>query len=349
MLDIDRFETHLEKTNGVLTPRGSCKADSPWGYFLHALAINPEDNILTWKPATGAPWDMKDGALAMDVRGRAFCHLVNLYRIEAPTVEMITVGGNLQKRTQCHLSFGWLTWMDADADHVYATFEADTTPKLDGPKQPMHRIGALLKDRLWDSYKAAFEDAQAISDPEMAWPDPQKTPLSVRLECLIANLEKVRLDSGGLILTRQWLSDASSIKRRAMTNGSNDDSFLKDTYKILAQHPLRSTIADWRHEYLQTGLQRSFFFSNDRFIIQDDDRRVPSKPDCPISEEEVLNLTLESYNNEDPTSWKGQLYVARGFVLRVALLDPIVKCEPGCVRVLDFEEGDPLWKARVHL
>ena len=57
VLDVDEFEKHLQKTNGVLEPRGNCTADSAWGYLLHALAINPGDQVLTWKPASGALWD----------------------------------------------------------------------------------------------------------------------------------------------------------------------------------------------------------------------------------------------------------------------------------------------------
>jgi hypothetical protein len=81
VLDIKIFEAHSEKNNGLLEPRENCTATSRWDYLLHALAINPVDGVLTWKPASGRCWDMPEGKLAMDVRGAAFCHLVNLYRM----------------------------------------------------------------------------------------------------------------------------------------------------------------------------------------------------------------------------------------------------------------------------
>jgi hypothetical protein len=46
VLDIVTFETHLRKSNGLLKPRGNCTTTSPWGYLLHALAINPGDGVL---------------------------------------------------------------------------------------------------------------------------------------------------------------------------------------------------------------------------------------------------------------------------------------------------------------
>ena len=354
MLDIENFESHLEKTNGVLTPRGSCTADSAWGYFLHALAINPEDKILTWKPAVGAPWDMRGDALAMEVRGRAFCHLVNFYRVAAPIRRVVDVDGMPQERTHCQLSFGWLTWTSPDADHVFATFEADTMPKLNGPKQPMGAPGALLNDKLWESYKAACEEGKGISDPEMVWPDPKTTSLSKRLQCLYTNLDKVRNNNNGLIVTRGWLSNASNIKIRAMTNGGKDYSFLEDAYKVLAELPERSNLPESANASAQMNLKRCFFFSEDRFTIQDADPpgiySSPLQQPTPIEPRKVLKSTLESYEREDPKSWKGQLYAARDSVITVACMSRVVKCRwRGCVRTLDFAKGDPLWEARVHL
>ena len=352
VLDIEKFESHLEKTNGVLTPRGSCKADSPWGYFLHALAINPEDGILAWKPAIGAPWDMRGDALAMEVRGRAFCHLVNFYRVAAPMPRVVDVDGVQQERTDCHLSFGWLSWTRPDADHVFATFEADTINKLNGPKQPMGGPGALLNDKLWESYKAAWGKGKGISDPEMVWPDPRTTSLSKRLQDLITNMAKVRNNNNGLFVTREWLLKASNIKKRAMTNGGKDESFLKDAYKALAEHPERSNIEEWAYVEAQMELEECFLLSENRFTIQDvvleDYRSVPLG--TVISSREVLRTTLESYEREDSNSWKGQLYAAKDSVITVACMSKVVECKrPGCVRTLDFAKGDPLWEARVHL
>lgn len=351
VFDIDRFEMHLGRTNGRLTPRGSCLADSPWGYLLHALAINPEDEVLTWKPAVGALWGMRGDALAMDVRGKAFCHLVNFYRIAAPEIEEVTVDDKPQVCTRCHLSFGWLTWTSTDADHVLATFEADTIPKLNDVKKPMGNPGSLLGPRLWESYKSAWERGKGISDLEMVWPDPKTISLFERLQCLETNFKKVRGNSDGLILTQEWLSNASSIKIRAMTNGSKDHTFLKDAYKFLAEHPLRNTLEEWAHASIQTKLKQCFFFSKDRFTVEDIEWNMGSvELSPPITPREILKTTLDSYKSKDPMSWKGQLYAAREVVLTVACMSRIVKCRNvGCVRVLDFAEGDALWKARVHL
>ena len=65
---------------------------------------------------------------------------------------------------------------------------------------------------------------------------------------------------------------------------------------------------------------------------------------------EILDTTLDSYEGQDPASWKGQLYAAKESVIIVALADR--KVQPrfaGRVRVLDFGPEDQLWDARVHL
>ena len=71
VLGKEDLEGYLKRTNGVLVPEGKCKAHSPWGYVLHALAIKPEDNILTWKFASGKAWDLVDSNLALDIRGES--------------------------------------------------------------------------------------------------------------------------------------------------------------------------------------------------------------------------------------------------------------------------------------
>lgn len=140
-----------------------------------------------------------------------------------------------------------------------------------------------------------------------------------------------------------------------MTNGGKDDSFLKDAYKALAEHPKRRNIEEWEREQAQRALKQSFFFAEDRFTIEDANLDSMSSMPIPpaveaIAPREVLKTTLESYEREDPNSWKGALYAARDSVLRVACMSRVVECGwPGRVRVLDFATGDPLWEARVHL
>ena len=358
VLDIDRFEAHLQRTNGVLTPRGKCTADSPWGYFLHALAIHPEDDILTWKPAVGAPWDMRGDTLALDVRGRVFCHLVNLYGVEAAKTHNVWIDGKQgeqEKRTGCRLSFGWLTWSTPDADHSFASFEPDTMHKLEAAKIPLQQSPTLLGLTLWKSYEAAWATGDDISDPGMAWPNPQTATLHMRLQCLDTNMQKVKYNSDGLILTQRWLSKASSVRRRAMTNGGKDNRFLESAYTVLVNHPQHSSLSDYDKRYSKQGLE-ACFSSNEDFTLRfrNPQAIVPSPPNTlgmgPIGPDVVLEATLKTYSHEDVNSWKGQLYAARELVVIVACMDRTIECvHPGSVRILDFAQGDPLWEARVHL
>jgi hypothetical protein len=348
VLDIEEFEKHLQMTNGVLEPRGNCTADSPWGYLLHALAINPGDQILTWKPASGARWDMPEGTLAMDVRGKVFCHLVNLYNVESPSEKRDIIEGTSQVSGSCRLSFGWLSWTSTHEGHMVAKFEPDTIRKLNGRKEPLGWMGLQLGNRLWKAYADALE--LGISDPKLVWPDPNTTPFPRRLKCLITNMPRLS-DGRKVVLTKAWLESASRIKIRAMSNGGKDDTFLEDVYKTLAEHPTRRMVAEYRIKELQASLRRCFFFEDDRFSL--DELVNSGPPSFPswgpnISHANVLERTLEAYSIEDPASWKGQLYASRDLVLRVALMRTEYDCPPG-VRVLAFGSRDPLWNARVHL
>ena len=348
VLDIEEFEKHLQTTNGVLEPRGNCTAESPWGYLLHALAINPGDQILTWKPASGARWDMPGGTLAMDVRGKVFCHLVNLYSLKSPTEEKDTFEGTSQLRGSCHLSFGWLSWMSTHEGHMVAKFEPDTIRKLNGRKEPRGIMGLQLVDAVWTAYKDALE--HGISDPTMVWPDPNATPFAQRLACLITNMPRLR-DKDPRILTGAWVESASRIKMRAMSNGGTDETFLEDVYKTLAEHPSRRIVTNSRIKDLQTSLRSCFFFEDDRFVLIDQYTitDTPSQTLGPgISRVDILERTLEAYITEDPQSWKGHLYASKDLVLKIALMDTKQRCS-AAVNELAFGPGDPLWNTRVHL
>jgi hypothetical protein len=348
VLDIEEFEKHLQTTNGVLEPRGNCTADSAWGYLLHALAINPGDQILTWKPASGARWDMPDGTLAMDVRGKVFCHLVNLYSVTSPSEEKTTIEGTSQVRGSCRLSFGWLSWTSTHEGHMVAKFEPDTIRKLNGQKEPLGTMGLQLGDALWTAYIDALD--HGISDLTMVWPDPDTTPFPQRLACLIANIPRLKYGHPR-ILTEAWLESASRIKIRAMSNGGKDETFLEDVYKTLAEHPTRRMVAEYRIKELQTNLRRCFFFEDDLFSLEDSIMMGSTSAQSlgpNISCANVLERALEAYSMEDPESWKGQLYASRDLVLQVALMRTEYR-RPSNVSVLAFGSRDPLWNARVHL
>ena len=294
---------------------------------------------------------MPKGQLAMDVRGAAFCHLVNLYKIEDPSDEGFLVEGERQEKGRCQLSFGWLTWTSGDAGHMLATFEPDTLPKLNGPKLPFGRIDTMPLQQgeaaLWMSYETAFK--RGISDEDLIWPDPSETLLPERLKRLAVSLGKLKFSPSKLILTRAWLDQATSIKRRATTDGGKDDTFLQDAYKTLAQHSKRPLLRDYECSDLQDELRSCFFFEDDEFSIEPKIRPPESVPFLEISQGEILWTTLESYSAQPPTSWKGRLYASRDHVYTVMIRPRVLKVDPDRVRILDFAPGDPLWSARVHL
>jgi hypothetical protein len=364
-VDIETFETHLRMSNGLLNPRGDCTANSPWGYLLQALAINPGNGVLTWKPASGRRWDMPEGKLAMDVRGTAFCHLVNLYKVEdrrGETKPGFEVKGDRQERGRCRLSFGWLDWTSSDEDHIIAQFEPDTIPKLNACKKPFGGLGKLFlaasEPNLWSFYDKALK--QGVSDDELLWPDPNKATLSERLQHLITSLTKL-LDyrRKPCLITHGWLDHATRIKMRAMSNGGKDDTFLVDAYKVLAQHPRRALMPEAKYKLAQEQVRECFFFEDDHFSMQpaQDVSDVSNRSGGSgsfgtfrgITVDIILRDTLELYSAEKPASWKGQLYASKETVLHVALMDQNRKYSPDNVRLLDFTPKDPLWNARVHL
>ena len=182
---------------------------------------------------------------------------------------MVTVDDKTQNRGYCELSFGYLTWTTTDDHHIVAKFEPKSNPNLNAARQPLGSVGTLLKNNLWNSYTTALEIDKGISNPEMVWPDPNTTPLSKRLQCLVTNLDRVKNRANGLIVTRAWLSYASNIKRRAMTNGGKDDTFLADAYEALAKHPVRPRLYEYELRELQADLKECFFFEAHRFHIED--------------------------------------------------------------------------------
>ena len=283
----------------------------------------------------------------MDVRGKVFCHLVNLYNMEAPSEEKDTIEGMCQVRGKCRLSFGWLSWESTHEGHMVAKFEPDTIRKLNGRKEPLGVMGLQLGNSLWAAYRDALE--QGISDPKMVWLDPKITAFPKRLTCLITNLALLR-GYRPLILTRAWLEYATRIKVRTMLNGGKDNAFLVDVYKTLAEHPSRQGVSTHQIQAVGVDLRSCFFFENDRFALTRCAMTdTPSETLGPsISHVDILERTLEAYSTEDPKSWKGLLYASRDLVIKVALMDTMQRCS-AAVNELAFGPGDPLWSTRVHL
>jgi hypothetical protein len=351
VLDVDDFEKYLQRKDGQLHPQGNCVAISPWARLLHALAITPTEQVLTWKPASGTSSEVHNGMLAMDLRGAAFCHLINLYRMNDPGDEGFSVEGDRQNEGRCRLFFGWGTWKVGLTGHIIATFEPDSIPKFDGPKVPFNKFGIMpppsQEAGLWESYKGAVK--RGTSDVKLDWPSPSTSSLLKRMEHFVTNLDEVKYRRTRLILTKGCFAEAARIKRRVMTNGGKDKSFLKDVYKTLAQHPLRHELTSDANTDIQNELKQLFFFEGDNLDLRTRPVYQRSAPYLSIlSPGKVLRATLDSYSTEASSSWKGQMHASKDLVYKVAFTDRVIVLRED-VRVLDFGPGDPLWSARVHL
>ncbi|KAK5694831.1 hypothetical protein LTR97_009422 [Elasticomyces elasticus] len=79
LLEMD-FEAHLIKHLGYMQPIGLPDSSASWGYWMHALGIQPGKDVVQWAPTLDDWVSTQNGKLEMDVEGAVLCHIVNLYR-----------------------------------------------------------------------------------------------------------------------------------------------------------------------------------------------------------------------------------------------------------------------------
>lgn len=275
VLTKEAFERHLKANNGYFQPSGECTASFGWAQLLFALNIRPkkgdEAGIISWRLTMDGAGPAQTGTVSLAMDGAVLCHIVNLYQ---------KYTGGTPSADKFQLPFGELRLLN-ESTHTYA-FESFGESQLASLRKPffysrrdrnMIREGYLDLER--NNVIALYENALGcgISEDRLKLSDTQK-PLIDRVNLLLAAMVAVNQDNwdAPYLITPSWIEFASRIKRRATTDGGNDDLlrrhieiFISNDDAMVARLkiPLRDE-GTWQDELTST-LKPLFMLKDDHF------------------------------------------------------------------------------------
>jgi hypothetical protein len=346
VLELQRFEDHLTKFNGVLEPTGSCSAISRWAYLLHALVIKPDLGIISWKPQVDGQGGPQEASIPLEMSGAMSGHIVNLYSCDAIEFagQDVECSAKILRDVPCRSE----SFLGNAKRRMCAKFTPGPIDRINEVKKPLGRAGTLLYEANPQTFVFTYFDTltYGVSDHNLRWPSPT-SPLPERVRKLLDNINHLchRLWTAEtpLLLTYEWLEMASRIRRRVLRNGLEDEySFLEDVLATIKNDPERES--SWKDQYIRRT--RAVFLSlKDRFLFFQGEDGGSGRS---LARTDHVRQTLKGYSSEPVGSWKHQLYTMVDEVTEVWNLPQGIHLDLKA-RVLDFQYNDDLWKKTVLL
>jgi len=328
------FLAHLLQHDGVLDPTGDAPAKGGWAYFLHALAIRPGIGLVGWMPNP-------DGdSFNMEIDGAVFGHVVNLYRQR----ERYVGGDNTLLETaensrHVDFPFGTLTW-ELTGGSLHAQFKPGTQKQLNSTRRPFDGIGDNMEPNTnMALYLNALE--KGISDPKYFLPQ-STAQLSNRISKLLQCIDDLNCGHRRrpILISYEWLKQATRIVRRALAGGGKDQSFYNDICEKIDKN---TTWDKYVKATMKEELGRSFLFNEGMGIYV---RGAGQSPPMKMWSRLIIMDTLNGYSKEPIGSWKHNSYLAKQKVVKL-LLDDIRVYMGYNTWILNFNRSSRIWKEKV--
>jgi hypothetical protein len=358
----DDFETYLNQHIGILEATGEYQAGASWGYLLYALGVRPGMNTVRWKPVLSASIFTQNGGIEMEIDGAVICHIMNLYRAETDWNSFKSRSypyKRAEDTEQCQLSFGYLAWTNR-GDQVHAHFKPGSLSTLREPKRPFGTVGRGMEPYThMISYFNTLE--YGVSNPRFRLPH-HSAPIQERTKQLIKFfdwLADIQLFYSGLkpstsptplLISWDWVAQASRIKRRLLARGGHDQTFYQLICEHVDSHPKMVTADRTVREDLKDEMFRLFLFGNASFQVQLQGSSEASTNSYPVNPPIVVREALESLQTEPVGSWNHELYVMKEEVIRVLFANNIIFLDQYIARhllILDFTKQSSLWSQPV--
>ncbi|KIW50174.1 hypothetical protein PV05_11788 [Exophiala xenobiotica] len=350
----DAFIKHLLDTDGKITPSVPCTATAPWAHFLCALNIRPGMGITQWKPA-GQALRLDNGSprLHLEVDGEVLCHVINFYILDTYSAgELISRYdvGPVQAIT-CKLQFGTLRFLKTEStdsnpiSEVKAEFEAGTFADLASRREPFavpNETARFEGGTVYAHYQNALN--HGVSNTQAKFPP--NASLTTRLAALLANanIGRAATRSEPLLLTHDWLHEANRIRRRVLSQGGQDTSFLDDLVSAVDGHGFKyldpASVKDSLRS--QIALEGNFFLyayyaRHGPWASRDVEKPI-----------DVALPVLNRYEREPQGTWKYTLFTVKSSVIKLLKMKANIACSE-YVRVLNFDRDSKLWNVTVKL
>jgi len=339
ILRTDKFRDYMKKRDGRFQPRGKNSAHAPWAHLLHGLGISPpaEDLISRRKTLFSDSITLDQYELPIEMDGETFCHIVNLFGQPH--------GGQISQWNgeagTCRTPLGTFQW-DITSQPPTVAFEPgpDFTPSCTpyghgrGAFHPLDFGGDTVQH-----YLNAIE--LGTSDWTIVLPS-SNSPLPARVEALAAAKRRIS-STAPLLLTYKWLQKANRIRRRALTNGGADNSFMQDVVRQV-QEALDSRPYKWDSA---AEVEARFTPNLEYSMRRHNDENMPSieHPDWDKIVGDCIMTVLEKYSTESHGTWKKALCDAKECI-RETVMDSKINYLVSSVRVLPFDPDMDIWSVK---
>jgi hypothetical protein len=338
----EKFETYLNQHVGILQATGEYQAGASWGYLLYGLGVHPGMRTIKWRPVLSESIFTQNGGIEMEMDGAVLCHILNLYRTEIDWNSFRSSSYSYQKIEelgQCRLSFGTLAWAE-NGDHVHARFEPGSLTTLREQKQPFAAVGRRMEP--YTHMIAYFNALQhGVSDPSFHLPHhsaplPDRSRQLVRFFDWLENVQRFHSNSKSLecptplLISYEWIAQASRVKRRLLARGGHDQSFYQLICEHIDNHPSMATVGSRTQEKLKDEIFSLFLFGNAA----------------------IVHEVLESLHNEPVGTWNHELYLLKKDVIRILFASNIILLDQWTTQhlwILDFTRESALWSQTVLL
>ncbi|KAK5457197.1 hypothetical protein LTS15_004978 [Exophiala xenobiotica] len=350
----EAFVKHLLDTDGRITPSVPCTATAPWAHFLYALNIRPGMGILQWKPA-GQAVRLDNGSprLHLEVGGEVLCHIINFYILDTYSagclISKYDIGPG--QPITCKLQFGTLRFSKTESSdtnstsEVTAEFEAGTSADLASRREPFavpDETARFEEGTVFAHYQNALD--HGVSNTQAKFPP--DASLTTRLTALLVNAKigRARDRSEALLLTHDWLHEANRIRRRVLSQGGQDTSFLDDLVSAVDGHEFMCLDPAW----VKDDLRERFALGGNFFKYTYHSRYGPWLSREVEKPTDVALPVLNGYAGEANGTWKHTLFTEKSSVIKLLRMKDKIACNE-TVRVLNFDRNSKLWIATVKI
>lgn len=294
------------------------------------------------------------------MEGSALCHIINIYSL---TPDMYSCSHGREYRLdrqadkKCRFAFGELAW-DAVGDQLHAHFTPGPEKELVSAKPP---FGLDESDMDPGTIMASYLTAllHGTSDPGLRLASPV-APLLKRITRLMSCVHKIKEphmapflmspetpQQTPIFISRDWLEEASRVKRRVLAQGGGDRSLFDDMVENINDRPsLDSHQAKW----LRALVRDMFLFDSEGFIVQRGVQgKITSGHLCLITAEGVCRDTLLGYADQPPRSWRRDLFEMRDAVLDVLFIPRVFYPCGRKLQYIEFTRTCDMWQKTVLL
>jgi hypothetical protein len=340
-LETEPFEDYLVAHDGAFEPTGECTATAGWPHLLHALGIKPGMNVLDWGPVTDGYIPLRNGGMTMEIGGKVFCHIINIYRVPPEATHSVKILQRCIDMKACVLPFGQLAWTKLDSRTI-ATFKPKGRMHMNSKRTPFGNLMQHLGSKtVVNTYFNALEFG--VSNTQLAWPVKGSMNIRDQMKRLVSNVREVQTTTKPLLLTYRWLNKASILKSKVLSRNNKDQSFLDDILETVEAAPELDRL---QKRGMRERISEYFMFDQVfKYGIGESDI---TEPTYPVSPQDMVKRTLDGYSSLPQSQWKHELYTLAEQVKDVIFLEPIIILND-MVRVLDFGDVDEMWSETVQL